>query len=253
MKNQIKLIVTDLDGTLLKSDKTVSEYTKAVFTRYRETGMKICYATGRGRSAETVTLGMVFDGRIAMNGAIVIAGHKIIYNRQIPWQTARPVLVACDKRGLKTASEISNIHYTNFKVSEFWPDFKNFEIVDFSSHEKDAEKLYVLVDNQEDAAYIEEHLPEELYSSLSRDGMVMIMHKDATKSKAIAVLSQYWNIKQHEIVVFGDDLNDIDMLQYAGTSIAMENALAEVKAVARHICPSNDEDGMAKWIEENLM
>ena len=77
----------------------------------------------------------------------------------------------------------------------------------------------------------------------------MVMHKDATKAKAIEELARIWGISQSEIVAFGDDLNDIDMLSYAGISVAMGNALDEVKAVADFICETCDNDGVAKWIE----
>jgi hydroxymethylpyrimidine pyrophosphatase-like HAD family hydrolase len=53
-------------------------------------------------------------------------------------------------------------------------------------------------------------------------------------------------------VAFGDDLNDIDMLNHAGVSVAMGNALDEVKAVADYVCDTNDNDGLAKWLEENV-
>jgi len=79
------------------------------------------------------------------------------------------------------------------------------------------------------------------------------MHKDATKSKAAASLVQFWDIASSEILAFGDDLNDIDMLSYAGIGVAMGNALDEVKAAANYICLSNDEDGVAHWIEEFIL
>ena len=79
------------------------------------------------------------------------------------------------------------------------------------------------------------------------------MHKDATKANAVAALSRYWNIAQSEIVAFGDDLNDIDLLTYAGVGVAVANALDEVKAVADDICDTNDNDGVAKWLEENVL
>ena len=54
-------------------------------------------------------------------------------------------------------------------------------------------------------------------------------------------------------MAFGDDFNDVDMLDYAGVSVAMGNAPDQVKLVADYICDTNNNDGMAKWIEENLL
>ena len=66
-------------------------------------------------------------------------------------------------------------------------------------------------------------------------------------------MSIIWGINKAEIVAFGDDLNDIDLLTHAGVSVAMKNALESVKEIADHICDTNDNDGVAKWLEENLL
>ena len=248
----ISMIVSDLDDTLLRNDKCISERTRNILALCRESGIKVVYATGRGRSAERVAPSQIFDGRISMNGAVAIVNNALVYSRKIPYQIARPILMACDQYGLKVASELSDINYTNFIVSDVWPNAKDFEVVDFSQHNIDAEKLYMLVNNPDDAAFIRKHLPENLYLCLSKDGLAQVMHKEATKAKAIAKLAKIWNIEQSQIVAFGDDLNDIDMLEYAGIGIAMENALDEVKAAADFVCASNDEDGVAEWIFENV-
>jgi HAD superfamily hydrolase (TIGR01484 family) len=145
------------------------------------------------------------------------------------------------------------MHYSNFIVSDEWSYITSFEIVDFDKHNMDAEKLYILINNSDDIAFIRKHLPGDLYLSVSRDNMAMVMHKEATKSKAVAALVEYWGVNQLEIVAFGDDINDIDLLQYCGIGIATANALDEVKAVADCICDTNENDGVAKWLEENVL
>jgi len=253
MKNNIRIVVADLDGTLLRSDKTISERTRVVFAKCQDAGIKVVYATGRGGSAEQVAPSGIFDARITMNGAVAYIGDEVVYQRLIPHDIARPVLMACDRYGLKTTSELSGMHYSNFIVSDEWATITNFEIVDFASHDIDAEKLYMIVRSPEDAAFIESQLPETLYLTVSNDGLGQVMHKDATKSKAVAELAKYWGVSQSEIVAFGDDLNDIDLLTYAGVGIAMDNAHDDVKASADIICSSNDDDGIAEWLESNLL
>ena len=252
----IKMIVTDLDGTLLRSDKTVSNYTKSVLSKCRQAGIKIVYATGRGGSASSVAPAELFDGKISMNGAIAIVGDKMIYNPLIPYQLAKPVLNACDKRGLKTSSEaVNGNHYSNFDVCAEWPSLTGtyFEITDFTQHNIDAAKLYAVVNTSEDVTYIKENLPPQLYLTVSRDGLAQVMHKDATKSKAIAQLAKFWDINSSQIAAFGDDLNDLDMLTYAGYGVAMANAVDEVKEACNFECACNDKDGLAKWLEGNVL
>jgi len=251
---QIKLIVTDLDGTLLTTDKKITDYTKAVLQQCRQAGIKVVYATGRGTSAERRVPENIVDAQIMINGAIAKIGEKLIYHRLISYETARPFLVACDKRGLKMTSELSGMHYTNFTIPDEWESIvPHYEIVDFTAHSKDAEKLYTFALTPEDVIFINGLLPSDLYMVMAVDGLAMIMHKDATKAKAIAALADMWGIKPEEIVAFGDDLNDIDMLGYAGVGVVMDNALEQVKTVADYICDTNDNDGLAKWLEENVL
>ena len=252
MKYRIKMIVSDLDGTLLNCETVMSERTISVLEKCRKSGIKIAYATARGRSADLVAPAKHFDGRVNMGGAVASINNEIIYSRLIPFLTARPILLACDKRGLRTASEYSGMHFSNFNVLELWPYIKYCEKVDFSLHDRDAEKLYAVIDDQSDADFIRDQLNEDLHLHVSSDNLAMIMHRDATKSKAVAVLANHWNIEPSAIAAFGDDLNDIDMLEYAGYGVAMENARDEVKAAADYSCPGNDEDGVAEWILENV-
>jgi hypothetical protein len=247
-----KMIVTDLDGTLLRSDLTVSGRTEAALRQCKSTGVKIVYATGRGGSAEQIVPDGLFDGRIINNGAVAFADGNI-YKNLISYQEARPFLLACDRRGFKVTTQSGAMHYTNFDVALVWPHIKNFKIVDFSSHELDSEKICMTFESGEDLEFVKQYLTDNMYLTVARDGLGMIMHIGATKSKAVAFLAGRWGIKQEEIVCFGDDLNDIDMLQYCGVGVAMANALDEVKKAADYICDTNDNDGVAKWIEERIL
>jgi len=249
---KIKLIATDLDGTLLRSDLTVSQRTIDVLRRCRASGIKIIFATGRGGSAELIVPPGIFDGRITNNGAVTVA-DGVTYKRLIPCMEARALLLACDKRGFMLTSQISDMHYTNFDVAPIWPQVKNYKIVDFNIHGLDAEKICMDVKTDDEEAFIRSRLTENMYLTIARDGLGMIMCRDATKSKALAGLAEVWCIDKNEIVAFGDDLNDVDMLSYAGVGVAMGNALEEARAAAGHICKTNDEDGVADWLEEHIV
>ena len=244
---KIAMIVIDLDDTLLRRDKTVSGYTKDVLRRCRQTGIKMVIATGRGHP-DVVAPVELFDAIIANNGANIICGD-IEIRRCIPYMEARPLLLACHKHGMRLTAQFGGIHYSNFDISQVWPQIKDFEVVDFAFHALDAEKICVEGVTPEDAAFIERNLTENMYLKVARDGLGMVMHREATKSAAIAVLADRWKISKNEIAAFGDDLNDIDMLKYVGIGIAMDNALDEVKAFADYICGDCDNDGVAKWLE----
>ena len=181
----------------------------------------------------------------------------MVYNRLIPYQTARPILMACDKRGMRIASEMGGMRYSNFNVSDLWRYITSFQTVDFSLHAMDAEKIYTPNPTPEDNMFMGQLLQDGLYYVITADGsdgfLGQIMHKDATKGKAISALAGHWGISSSEIVAFGDDFNDIDMLRECGIGIAVENAIAEVKAVADFVCGANDCDGIAKWLEDSIL
>ena len=253
LKYAIKMIVLDLDGTLLRSDKTISERTKITLGQCRNIGIKVVYATVRGGSVDHVAPAEFFDGRITMAGAAARVGEEIIYQRLIPWQVARTVLVACAMRGLKTGAESGGVLYSN--LDDFHYSVQ-FERVDFSKYDKDSEMLFMILRNEEDTAFINMLLADshdDLHMVISRDKEAMIMHKEATKSRAVESLAKYWGIVPNEIVAFGDDLIDVELLNFVGTGVAMENALDEVKFVSNCQCPSNDEDGVAQWLEEYIL
>jgi hydroxymethylpyrimidine pyrophosphatase-like HAD family hydrolase len=92
------------------------------------------------------------------------------------------------------------------------------------------------------------------FHEYSNSDSVTLLHTHAKKHLALSAVIEKLDIKPEETVVFGDDYNDIEMLSVPGViSVAVENALDEVKAVADYVCGSNDEDGVAKWIEENVI
>ncbi|MCL2513515.1 MAG: Cof-type HAD-IIB family hydrolase, partial [Oscillospiraceae bacterium] len=250
---KIKMIVTDLDGTLLRSDKTISERTISALKKCRGKGIKTAYATGRGASSKIFAPDELFDGYVRMNGAAAYDGETLIYSRFMPIEKLRGLLTAADSAGYKIAVEYGDAHHTNFNITEKWPEILHYEKADFNKINSDVEKLYALAETPQVVELIKKHLADGLHLWISNDGFAMIMHEEATKSRAVAVLAEKWGINRNEIAAFGDDTNDIDLLEYCGVGIAMENALDEVKAAAGFICDTNDNDGIAKWLEENVL
>ena len=98
---KIKMIVTDLDGTLLREDKTVSERTKDALHCCRESGIRIIFATGRGESASQVVPTGLFDGSIFNNGALAVAGNDVVYSRFLVPEIIEPLLAVCVEFGLE--------------------------------------------------------------------------------------------------------------------------------------------------------
>jgi hydroxymethylpyrimidine pyrophosphatase-like HAD family hydrolase len=217
---KIKMIVTDLDGTLLRDDKTVSDRNRLTLLRCRELGIKVTFATARSYRTKIVPPDW-FDGYVCCNGAYAYDGETLIYQRTFSNETTHFIMDICCHKGIAAEPR--------------W------------------DEEVCLPDMQPgDTEYINSLLPEYLYLVVTDKNYGQIMHKEATKSKAIEALAQHWGIDKIDIVAFGDDLNDIDILSWAGIGVAMENAVDEVKNNAYEVCLSNEADGIAVWIEQNV-
>ena len=90
-------------------------------------------------------------------------------------------------------------------------------------------------------------------TGFSGENWYRFAHRDANKINAVKAAAEYTGIELKAIAAFGDDFNDIDMLKGCGIGIAMGNAAGEVKRAADAVCATNDRDGAAGWIEENIL
>jgi len=142
-------------------------------------------------------------------------------------------------------------HYANFNVKEL-SAYLDGEIIDFNAIDFKLQKIYALIKSHWEIKILENNLSEDLYMVVSHENTALIMHKEATKSKEVAALVAHWGIKQSEILAFGDDVNDADLLKYCGVSVAMDNAVEEIKTIADYICDTNENDGVARWINDYM-
>lgn len=248
----IKMVVTDLDETLLRTNKSISQYTIDVINRVRNQGIKIIFATARGNSAKSLVPYELFDGYVLLNGAKAYVNNRLIYDRTILSDIFLPFLQELSNKNLKVAAEIEGVHYANFNVKEQWSYIDNFVITDYVNVQGSADKLYVIIEDLNQIDMITSLLPKELYLNVSRDNLAMIMHREATKCNGVLEVAKQFNISKREIVAFGDDINDKEMLLSFGLGVAMGNSIDEIKMIADYICDTNDNDGVAKWLEKKM-
>lgn len=249
----IKMVVTDLDETLLRTKKSISQYTIDVINRVRNQGIKIIFATARGNSAKSLVPYELFDGYVFLNGAKAYVNNRLIYDRTILSDIFLPFLQELSNKNLKVAAEIEGVHYANFNVKEQWSYIDNFVITDYVNVQGSADKLYVIIEDLNQIDMITSLLPKELYLNVSRDNLAMIMHREATKCNGVLEVAKQFNISKREIVAFGDDINDKEMLLSFGLGVAMGNSIDEIKMIADYICDTNDNDGVAKWLNKNII
>lgn len=250
-----EMIVTDLDGTLLRYDKTISDFTKNVINFLREKNIKFVIATARPiRSVKNFLPFLNFDAGIYHNGAVICENGVIVSECGIenPVRIVRKIIN--DNPGIRISVEANDVLYANFNADFMWNKEKYFLTEDFSELEHCvADKIIVEAHSLEEMQQFEKYLTDDLYLRLSENRIAMIMNKGATKSNAIKYLADNWGISMEKVVAFGDDYNDMDMLEMCGMGVAVGNALEAVKEVADEVCGVNEEDGLAKWVVEKVL
>ncbi len=249
----VKMIVTDLDGTLLRGDKSVSDYTAEILNGCKKMGMKVVFATARPeRATRRIQEKIIPDYVIANNGATINQGDFVIRNLLIPSTMIDELLdLFLSSQEVKLITvEADNCMFTNYKGPD-WETGWNTIYTDFSDGFKfDAPKLSVECENADFLSGVMHNYPDlHLYSN-SGENWHQIMSKDATKTNAIYCLTKSLGLTLHEVVAFGDDYNDIEMLRQCGIGVAVANAIDEAKAAADYICNTNENDGVGNWLKE---
>lgn len=253
---KIRLIACDLDRTLLRDNKTLSPYTLSILERCRTAGILFFPATARPpRALEGWIPELSYDGALCHNGGVAVFHGEIIWERGIAPGMALSLLQRLQKElpGIALSAEIGGELYANFDLGVLWKGIP-YHFTDFLSlPDHPAEKLIIGLDSSERLRIVKELLPPELYAQISDNKIIMIQPKDITKGAGLLALCEKLGISPSETVGFGDDWNDISLLQASGIGVAVENALPEVCAAADDICPSNEEDGPAHWLEEFIL
>ena len=251
----IKMIVTDLDHTLLRHDKTVSNYTSWVFQCIRNCGILIAFATARDFRFVTEYIapltGIKPDVLIAANGALVRHDGIDVYRRMIPKNTINALMTR-----FKLVRSIST-EYDYYILEEYsnnhWSTGKKATIITDFSKEIENDAFYLDGNINKPLPTLTECYPEIRTVAYSDVDLITIVHHEATKLNALNAVKSMLNIRTSDIAVFGDDYSDIEMLTGCHNSIAVANAIDECKAVANYLCGGCEEDGVAKWIEENVL
>ena len=266
-----KLYVSDLDGTLLRSDQVTSDYTNQVINTLVDKGMLFSYATARSLiTAKKVTMGIqakipliVFNGAFVIDNVteeILIANYfddavftllddlfnnniyPIVYSYIKGSEKFSFVPEICTK-GMNKFIESRNGDVRTNAVSSL-AELKLGNVFYITCID-DSEKLKPLYNKYKDTYHCV--FQTDIYT---KDKWLEIMPIEASKSNAIKQLQTMLGCEK--LIAFGDGINDIDMFQIADESYAVANAHEELKKHATAVISSNDEDGVAKWLEENF-
>jgi len=272
MRNPIRIIALDLDGTLLNSQKELSAGNLAALERAANAGIEIVPTTGRfwGGMPEVIQKLPFIHYAITINGAEVadLRTGEIVYKAEIPWEQAvdimtrlddYPVIYDCYQNNAawmtKAQKEqidriVSSSHYRKMlhELRQPVPELKGV----LRQRQQGVQKIQFFTDQPQLRLKLMDDLPvwfKDLSVSSSVSDNVEINQLHANKGEALWALADYLGVGRDTTLAFGDGLNDLSMLKAAGIGVAMENACEKAKNAADWITLSCDEDGVAYGIE----
>ncbi|MFC5047905.1 Cof-type HAD-IIB family hydrolase [Aquimarina hainanensis] len=259
--SQIKLIATDMDGTLLNSKGEVSRHFYQLFDSLKQLGITFVAASGRQYYSIIHKLSPIKDDIIvvAENGALTVQREEELQSTPIDQDTYLELLDITKKL---PGSQVILCGRKKGYIEDYGDEFTSmlqeyygkYEIVEDLATITDDEFLKIAICHQEGAeAHLYpalKHLEDRLKVKVSGDIWLDLSHPLAHKGHAIEQLQKKLNILPEETLVFGDYNNDLEMLKSAQYSFAMKNALPSVKSTAKYMTKSNDEQGVEYILEK---
>jgi Cof subfamily protein (haloacid dehalogenase superfamily) len=262
----LRLVATDLDGTIVRRDQSISPRTVKAFHRCAEAGIEVVFVTGRPpRWLSPVADATGSAGTaVCANGAIVydLATERITRIREVPRGDVREVVrrMAAALPGLAVAFETRE----GFRREpEYQTRFDTFSDQDVGTLDElladDPGVVKILLRHAERTSDqllavgrpLLEGLAEATHAN-SRDNLLEVSARGVSKASALAELAAERGIDAAEVVAFGDMPNDLAMLAWAGRGYAMAGGHPDTVAAADAVAPPCDEDGVAQVLEELL-
>lgn len=250
-----KLLLFDLDGTLLQTDKTISKPTIQELENCRKHGIMIGVSTSRSEKNSMEFIAELNpDVVISSAGALVKYKEAYIYKAEFTKEETKALIKQarelCGEDCEITIDTVDN-HYWNYKIDPKQQDKSWGESIytDFCDFEHAALKMCVEIFDEKVAEQLRKKLPLCDCVRFSDGYWYKFTKKTATKENAILHLCEACGITTDDIIAFGDDFADIGMLKLCGIGIAMGNAIEEVKEIADCVIGDNDHDGIANYLK----
>jgi hypothetical protein len=253
------IIALDVDGTLLNDQYELTEATRQAVREARQQGAEIVLCTGRGpANAAPVMKQLGLEGvLITHNGALTVRtpGNEVIHLEAFRMDNLRQVVRTCRDQDIHfNVCTVQNMYIESWSDAEkeiYGKHMLSPEIVeDCLQIEEPVVKLTMFgseeqMDNME-AQLTKTNVPAELHWIRSGTQFIDVMSRSANKGKALQQLAEQWGVPAHRIMAIGNYYNDIEMIEYAGLGIAMDNSPEAVKAAADAVTASNNDDGVSK-------
>jgi Cof subfamily protein (haloacid dehalogenase superfamily) len=272
MKN--RLFVSDLDKTLLRTDMSISDFTKNTWNTLAEQDIKLTIATARSgvKTLELLKDMKLHHPLIVMDGAMIISAEgDTLLSNSLDFDEAEalleisqssginPFIIGSDENGIprfRCSYDIN--HLQQQLVNEYKKDKRMQQVQDLKPLKENVKIVYI--GDKEPIGKLKREIIEKFgdkfevkcQKDVYLDGYFLtILHPKGDKAHALESLTEIIGVTHAKLTVFGDSSDDIGMFGVAGEKIAVSNALDELKKIASHTLPhSNDEDAVAKYLSK---
>ncbi|MBP1969022.1 Cof subfamily protein (haloacid dehalogenase superfamily) [Virgibacillus natechei] len=264
------LIALDLDGTLLTDNKEISSYTKQIVLKAAEEGHIIVIATGRPHRAS-----INYYHNLGLNTPMVNFNGALLHHptdqkwdalhNPMPMRTAHKIIDACFDLNVHNmlAEVMDDVYLDQYdeKIIQIFQETQNdppFTIGNIK-HNLQEDPTSLLIHPKEDHIHqLRRHL-NDYHAELIEHrkwgapwNIIEIVKKGMNKAVGLQKVAYYYDIPAERIIAFGDEDNDLEMIEYAGVGVAMGNAIDELQSIAKHVTDTNEQDGIGIFLKEYL-
>lgn len=265
-----KLVAIDIDGTLVNDNKELTQKTIRAIKEAKENNVKIVLSSARAfvKIRDYLKeLNLVEENQytITFNGAVVVENksEKVLFSNKFTSEEIYELIDISRKLDTNIFLYTMNSAYTE-KVPSIIKNSKSFkntkiENVNFNDINFRDNAIYkiLFIDDYDKILKLRKELPQRLVKKYEITNSIPecleFVNKGITKSKALNFICEKCNINNTEVVAIGDGDNDLQMINFAGLGVAMGNATAYLKEKSDYVTLSNNEDGVAKVIEEFIL
>ncbi|KGX87745.1 Cof-type HAD-IIB family hydrolase [Pontibacillus litoralis] len=262
------LIALDLDGTLLTDEKEISSRNKEIITAARDQGHIVCIATGRPHRASIRyyhELGLDTP-MVNFNGALIhhpLNDQWDAIHSPMSIRTAQEIIHTCYELGMKNVlAEVRDDLYLDKHDQELLDIFHSsntpITIGNLSQNLKEDPTSILIHPEVDQVQPLRDQLTNKHAEMIDHRKwgapwhVIEIVRAGLNKAVGLRKVAHYYHIPQERIIAFGDEDNDLEMLEYAGVGVAMDNAISQLKDVANYVTASNEGDGIAEFLIDYL-
>ncbi len=242
-----RAVIMDLDRTLLRTDKSVSDYTLSVLEKWQRAGAFLYAATARPERAISDYRRIIdFRSVTTLNGARTVTPAGVFDNPILPADASSLLEQLSRMEGAVISAETESGLYANREITVWQP-----VVLEDIRKLPECSRVYKVLASHPDipADQLRVTLPENVYCTVADRKLMQFMSRSATKWAGIRRMLEEDQIPADRAVFFGDDNDDIEPLRRCGRGVAVSNALPCVKEAADAVTLSNDEDGVAAYLD----